>query len=68
MLCDDLEGWDRRVGGRFKREGIYEYLWVIHFAAWQKPTQYCKAFLQFKKKKSHFYVQTMSIWTPTLKT
>ena len=21
--CDDLEGWNGRVGGRFKREGLY---------------------------------------------
>ena len=30
-LCINLEGWDgREMGGRFKREGIYVYLWVIH--------------------------------------
>ena len=49
-------GWD--VGGRFKREGTYVYLWLIHVGAWQKPTQYCKAIiLQLKmdilKKKQH---------------
>ena len=49
-------GWD--VGGRFKREGTYVYLWLIHVGAWQKPTQYCKAIiLQLKmdilKKKKH---------------
>ena len=29
-LCDTLEGgrW-REVGGRFKREGTYAYLWLI---------------------------------------
>ena len=26
MLCDDLDGWDRRGGGRFKREGICIYI------------------------------------------
>ena len=36
-------GWD--VGGRFKREGTYVYLWLIHVGAWQKPTQYCKAII-----------------------
>ena len=25
-LLDDLKGWDGRVGGRLKREGIYVYL------------------------------------------
>lgn len=40
---DNLEGlWDEEVGGRFKMEGIYVYLWLIHAVAWQKPTQHCK--------------------------
>ena len=30
-LCINLEGWGGEGdGGRFKREGIYEYLWLIH--------------------------------------
>ena len=30
-LCINLDGWDRKVmGGRFRREEIYIYLWVIH--------------------------------------
>ena len=30
-LCINLEGWDGRVmGRRFKREGIYVYLWLIY--------------------------------------
>ena len=30
-LCVNLEGWvGREMGGRFKREGIYVYLWLIH--------------------------------------
>ena len=41
-----------RVGGRFKREGTYVHLWLIHVDVWQKPTQFCKAIiLQLKKKK-----------------
>ena len=40
-------GWD--VGGRFKREGTYVYLWLIHVDIWQNPNQYCKALtLQLK--------------------
>ena len=41
----------------FKREGTYVYLWLIHAAVWQKPTQYCKAMIlqlklnKFKKTK-----------------
>ena len=33
------------MGGRFKREGMYVYLWLIHVDVWQKPTQYCKAII-----------------------
>ena len=29
-LCISLEGWDGEGDGRFKREGIYVYLWLIH--------------------------------------
>ena len=49
MLCEDLEGWDRGVGGRFTREGIHVYLWLIHIVVQQKPTQHCKVItLQLK--------------------
>ena len=31
-LCINLEEWDGGgMGGRFKRDGIYVYLWLIHF-------------------------------------
>ena len=33
------------MGVRFKKEGTYVYLWVIHVDVWQKPTQYCKAII-----------------------
>jgi len=40
-------GWE--VGGRFKKEATYVYLWLILVAVWQKPTQHCKAIvLQLK--------------------
>ena len=39
MLFGDLK-W----GGNIKR-GIYVYVWLIHFAVQQKPTQYFKATL-----------------------
>ena len=30
-LCINLEGgMGKEMGGRFKREGIYVYLWLIH--------------------------------------
>ena len=51
VLCDNLEGWDGwEVGGRFKGDWTYVYLWLIHVDVWQKPTQYCKTIiLQLKK-------------------
>ena len=65
MLCDNLERlWDEGVGGRFRLEGIYVYLGLIH-VAWQKPTQHCKPIiLQLKrnlKKKTQkpFYAKAV---------
>ena len=47
------------MGGRFKREGIYVYLWRIHADVWQKTTKFCKVIiLQLKKKvKGHSQVE-----------
>ena len=42
-LCIHLEG--REMGWRFKREGIYVYLWLIHVEVWQKTTKFCKAII-----------------------
>ena len=33
----------RKMGERFKKEGTYVYLWLIHADVWQKPTQFCNA-------------------------
>ena len=46
VLCDSLEHWDgvgwggmgQEGGGRFKTEGTYVHLWLIHVDVWQKPT------------------------------
>ena len=41
----------REMGGRFKREGTYAHLWLIHADVWQKTTEFCKAIiLQLKNK------------------
>ena len=32
-------GIGREVGGRFKREGPYVYLWLIHVDVWLKLSQ-----------------------------
>ena len=48
-------GWE--VGGRFKREGTYAYIRLIHVDVWKKPVPYCKTIIpqlktnkKFKKK------------------
>ena len=56
LQCKELKLgalWQPRgVGGRFKREGTYVYLWLIHVDVWQNPTQSCKAIiLQLKRNK-----------------
>ena len=44
-------GWE--MGGQFKREWIYVYLWLIHVEVWQKTTKFCKAIiLQLKNKQN----------------
>ena len=30
------------VGGKFKKEKTYVYLWLTDVDVWWKPTQYCK--------------------------
>ena len=69
-------GWE--VEGRFKREGIYVHLWLIHTVVQQKPTQHCKAIiLQFKNKFNkivamninevfHLYLKKCSKWISDL--
>ena len=42
------------VGGRFKREETYLYLWLIRVVVWQKPTQYCKVIILQLKKQGIF--------------
>ena len=45
-FCINLEGWmGRKLGGKFKSEGIYVYLWLIHYEVWQKTTKFCKAII-----------------------
>ena len=45
-LCMNLEGWDgEEKGGKFKREGIYVYLWLIRVKLLQKTTKFCKAII-----------------------
>ena len=55
MFCGDLEGWDEGgVEGRFKREGIYVYIQLIHFIVQQKLTPHCKTTIpHLGKKEKH---------------
>jgi len=32
----------QEMGGRFKKEGIYVYLWLIHVEVLQTTTTFCK--------------------------
>jgi len=64
IICDNLKGWDGvGCGRRFKREGTYIYLWLIHVDVWTKSTQYCKAiilqFKQIKKKLENVNVRNL---------
>jgi len=40
-----MRGVGRGGNVRFKREGAYVYLWLIHVTVWQKPTQHYKAII-----------------------
>ena len=50
------------MGSESKKEGIYVYVPLIHFAVQHKLTQHCKAtILQLKKKKKIFKKQEKEI-------
>ena len=53
-LCKNLEGWDGEGDGRFKRDGTYVYLWLIHVDIWQRTTKFCKAVILRLKNKLIF--------------
>ena len=39
------------MGGSFKREGIYVYLWLIHVEVRQKTAKFCKSIILQEKNK-----------------
>ena len=49
-------GWG--AGGRVQRDGTYVYLWLIHVAVWQKPTQHCKTIILQWKIKNENQIKT----------
>ena len=46
-------GWE--MGGKFKGEGTYVHLWLIHVDVKQKPTQHCKAIVLQSKIHNFFF-------------
>ena len=42
----------RETGGRFKREGTYVHLWLIHVDVPQKTTKFCKAIIPQLENKN----------------
>ena len=61
VLCDNLEGQDG-VGGKFKKEGTYIHLWLIHVDVWQKPTQYCKVIILQLKIQKRWGTEGMGVY------
>ena len=49
------EDYGEGGAGRFKREGTYVCLWLIHIDVWQKSSQYCKAIILQLKIKQKFF-------------
>ena len=49
----DNQEWE--MGGGFRRQGTYVYLWLIHVDVWQRLAQYCRAVVLLKKKKKKTY-------------
>ena len=48
----NLERWDgkgdgigKEMGWKFKREGMYVQLWLVHVEVRQKTTKFCKAII-----------------------
>ena len=54
-----------RVGRKFQREGIYVYLWLLHFVVQQKLIQHCKAIILQLKKKGMKYLSLLIHPPPT---
>ena len=48
MLCDDLDGWDRKDGRETQEGGdmgTCVCIWLIHFVVKQNLTQYSEAII-----------------------
>ena len=50
-MMTERDGMSREVGGRFKKEDAYVFLWLFHVNIWEKPLQYCKVIILKLKTK-----------------
>ena len=55
----------REIRGRFRREGIYICIWLIHVEVWQKTTKFCKAII-LKLKKHINLKRSCSFWVKVI--
>ena len=60
-------GMRREMGGRFKMEGIYVYLWLIHVEVWQKTTKFCKTIILLLKNPHKNQKIYLLIYVPEIK-
>ena len=58
-ICINRGGIGRELRGRFKREGIYVYLWLIHVEVWQETTKFCKTIILLFKKMLNWLLTKM---------
>ena len=45
------------MGGSFKKERVYVYLWLNHVEVWQKTEKFCKAII-LQQKINNFLIQS----------
>ena len=58
-----LSGLGREMGRRFKREGIYVHLWLIHVEVWQKTIEFCKVnYSSIKKIKMNKLLPSLPLF------
>ena len=59
MFCDDLEGWNGKVGERLRRERIYVYIWLICSIIQGKYNIIKQLYLNLKKGNNYFLSQSI---------
>ena len=51
------------MDGKYKREGTYVYLRLIHVDVWQKLSQYCKVIILQLKLKYKLKTRVSPLWS-----